>query len=101
MDMLTSKINTALLQNNSVDEKTLRNSTGDKQLKAACDNFESFFMQQMLDVSLKNSKIAGEGTGSEIIKGMYTENISKASAGTLGISEILFTFLTEQKKGNK
>ncbi|HFU75083.1 MAG TPA: hypothetical protein ENK66_02450 [Arcobacter sp.] len=99
MDLMTNDINIALIQKNKINDSVLKNSSDEKKLKEACDNFESFFMQQMLDVSLKNSNLAGEGTGSKIIKGMYTENISKASAGTLGISDILFKFLSEQKKG--
>jgi Rod binding domain-containing protein len=99
MDLMTNDINIAMLQKNKINDSVLKNSNDEKKLKEACDNFESFFMQQMLDVSLKNSNLAGEETGSKIIKGMYTENISKASAGTLGISDILFKFLTEQKKG--
>ena len=54
-------------------------------------------MQQLLDISLKNTKVAGEGTGSDIIKGMYTENLSKVSAGTLGISDMLYKFLSEKR----
>ena len=58
-------------------------------------------MQQMLDISLKSTNVAGEETGSKIIKGMYTENLSKASSGSLGISEMLFQFLSEDNKGKK
>ena len=66
-------------------------------LKDVCDNFESFFMQQLLDISLKNTNVAGDGTGSDIIKGMYTENLSRASSGTLGISDLLYKFLSEKR----
>lgn len=55
-------------------------------------------MQQLLDISLKSSKLAGEGSGSDIIKGMYTEAISKQSVGTVGISDMLYNFLTERNK---
>lgn len=99
MNIATSDLNIALLQKNKFDDSKFKNLNNDKSLKESCDNFESFFMQQMLDISLKSSSIAGEGTGSDIIKGMYTENLSKASSGTLGISDILFKFLSEQKKG--
>ena len=67
------------------------------QLKQACNDFESFFLNQLLETSLKSSKFAGEGTGSEIIKGMYTDAISRQSAGGLGISEMLYNFLSEKK----
>lgn len=68
----------------------------DKRLKEVCNDFESFFMQQLLEVSLKSTNVAGEGTGSEIIKGLYTENMTKNSGGSLGISDMLYKFLTEK-----
>lgn len=70
----------------------------DDALRKVTDDFESFFMQQLLDISLKSTKIAGEGSGSDIIKGMYTEAISKQSVGTVGISDMLYNFLTERNK---
>lgn len=99
--MITSNVNTDLLnlsQNKlatSLDQKNITN----KKLKEVCDDFESFFVQQMLDVSLKSSKIAGEGVGSEIIKGLYTEGVSKTSNGAFGISNMLYEFLS--KNGTK
>ena len=76
--------------------KHLKND--DKRLKEACDDFEAFFMQQFLEISLKNTKIAGEAVGSEIIKGMYAESLSKAGSGSVGISDMLYKFLTQQLK---
>jgi flagellar protein FlgJ len=102
MEKLGASINPSLLQfkNNSLQNNLENAKTNSKNedLKTVCDDFEAFFMQQILDVSLKNSTIAGEETGSEIIKGMYTENLSKQSAGTLGISDMLYKFLSENKK---
>jgi len=102
MNIGINSFDTSLInQKNNTLQKDLNNisdNSKDKQLKVVCDDFESFFMQQMLDISMKSSKIAGEGTGSEIIKGMYTESLSKQSAGALGISDMLFKFLSE--KGN-
>jgi Rod binding domain-containing protein len=70
----------------------------DKELRKVTDDFESFFMQQLLDISLKHTKFAGEGSGSDIIKGMYTEAIAKESSGTVGISDLLYNFLSERNK---
>jgi Rod binding domain-containing protein len=77
-----------------IQNKDIKN---DKALKDVCNSFESFFMNQILEVSLKSSKIAGEGTGSDIIKGMYTDALSQNSAGSLGISDMLYKFLSEKK----
>ena len=70
---------------------------GNDKLKDVCNNFEAFFMNHLLETSLKSSKLAGEGTGSEIIKGMYTDALSQKSSGSLGISEMLYKFLSENK----
>lgn len=99
MNIAQSDLNIALLQKNKFDDSSLKNINDEKKLKEACDNFESFFMQQMLDISLKNTNVAGEQTGSKIMKGLYTENLSKASSGTLGLSDMLFKFLSEENKG--
>lgn len=69
----------------------------DEALRKVSNDFESFFMQQLLDISLKSTKIAGEGSGSDIVKGMYTEAIAKESSGTVGISDMLYNFLSERK----
>ena len=95
------EFNVSMVKNSNFEQKAiseLKNNKTDKELKKVCNDFESFFMQQILDISLKNSKVAGEGTGSEIIKGMYTESLSRQSSGTLGISDMLFKFLSQNKR---
>lgn len=72
----------------------------DKELKKVCDNFEAFFLQQLMDVSLKETKVAGEGAGADIIKGMYTDTMSQNSAGSFGISSMLYDFLSQNNKKN-
>lgn len=97
-----NEFNVGMVKHNNVEQKAIndiKNSKNEKDLKKVCNDFESFFMQQILDISLKNTKVAGEGTGSEIIKGMYTESLSRQSSGTLGISDMLFKFLSEKQKG--
>ncbi len=78
----------------NLDKKSIKD---DGALRDVCNSFEAFFMNQLLETSLKSSKMAGEGTGSEIVKGMYTDALSQKSAGTLGISDMLFQFLSEDK----
>jgi len=82
---------------NSLENISNKNIKTDKALKDVCNNFESFFMNQILETSLKSSKMAGEGTGSDIIKGMYTDALSRESSGSLGISDMLYKFLSEKK----
>lgn len=70
----------------------------EKQLKQVCDDFESYFLNQTLDVSLRSTKVAGEGTGSDIIKSMYLQAIADSSTGSLGISSMLYEFLSKNNK---
>ena len=98
MNMVNSDLQIAMLKKTQYLD-SLKNSTtkSDDALKKATDDFEAFFMQQFLEISMKNSKIAGDGIGSEIIKSIYIENIAKASSGTLGISDMLYKFLSKKK----
>lgn len=97
---ISNNINVSDNSANSLVNK-LQNNTlkKDAELKAVCDDFESYFMQQMLDISMKSTTIAGEGVGSEVIKGLYTENVAKASSGSLGISDMLYRFISENQNG--
>lgn len=79
---------------NSTDTSNLE----DKKLKKVCDDFESFFMQQLMDISLQGTPVAGEGTGADIFKGMYTDTMARNSTGSLGISNMLFEFLSQNEK---
>jgi len=85
------------IQPNPYDNIKDKNLKDDRSLRDVCNSFEAFFMNQILETSLKSSKIAGEGTGSEIIKGMYTDALSQKSSGSLGISDMLYKFLSEKK----
>lgn len=77
------------------------NNLDDKRLKEVCDDFESFFLNQIMSISLKDTKIAGEGAGSDIIKSMYTQAVSDNSAGNMGISSMLFEFLSQNNEIKK
>lgn len=97
--MLPVNLDTQILSQNYVKLKNINMhniSEDKKKLKEVCDDFESFFLQQILDSSLKSTNIAGESTGSEIIKGLYTEGIAKASNGSFGLSNLLFEHLSEK-----
>lgn len=97
MNVDTTFVN-ATKYDDSAIKQLKTNNVQDESLRKVCNDFESFFTQQFLDISLKSSKLAGEGTGSEIIKGLYTEALSKNSTGTFGISDMLYQFLSENNK---
>lgn len=81
----------------SLDSEVL-SKMEDKKLREVSDQFESFFLNQILETSLKTSNIAGESTGSDIIKSMYLQSIADNSSGTFGISDMLYKFLSENNK---
>lgn len=91
-------INKDLLQTKKFDNLKTQDIKDNEQLQQVCDDFESFFLNQIMDVSLRSNKIAGEGPGSDIIKGMYTQSIADNATGSLGISNMLFEFLTKNNK---
>ena len=91
-------INTDILQTKKFDNLKSENIKDNEQLQKVCNDFESFFLNQIMDVSLRSNKIAGEGPGSDIIKGMYTQSIADNATGSLGISTMLYEFLTKNNK---
>ena len=82
---------------NNINQENLINKD-EEQLKKVCDDFESFFLNQIMEISLKSTNIAGEGAGSDIIKSMYTQSVAESSTGTLGISNMLYEFLAKNNK---
>ncbi len=93
-------VNKDILQVNKFDNVKQENlkDKDSEQLKKVCNDFESFFLNQIMDVSLRSTNIAGEGAGSDIIKGMYMQSVADSSSGSLGISTMLYEFLTQNKK---
>lgn len=97
MDINNQFLDINTIKPKSYDNTKNKNLKDDNSLREVCNSFESFFMNQILEVSFKSSKLAGEGTGSEIVKGMYTDSLSQSSTGSLGISDMLYKFLSEKK----
>lgn len=91
-------INKDLILNTKKFDNIQTKNLEEEKLKKVCDDFESFFLNQIMDVSLRSTNIAGEAAGSDIIKGMYTQAIADNSTGTLGISNMLYEFLTKNNK---
>lgn len=92
-------INSNILQTKKFDNLNADNITKDEeQLRKVSNDFESFFLNQIMDISLRSTNIAGEGAGSDIIKSMYVQAVADSSSGTLGISDMLFDFLSKNNK---
>jgi len=93
---MSAKIEMASSQNTipkidkNLDEKALREQT---------DAFESVIIKMLMDNAMKDEKNLfsdQNDPGDKIYKSMYRDELSKASAGSFGFSEMLFEFLSRK-----
>ena len=69
------------------------------QLKQKSDEFEAIIIKMMLDNALKDDDkglFGSKDPGNRIYKSMYREELSKASAGSFGFSEMIFAYLSQK-----
>ncbi len=71
---------------------------GDKILREKTDQFESIIVKMMLDEAMKEEKnlFSTNDPGDKIFKSMYREELSNASAGGFGFSQMLFDHLSQK-----
>lgn len=91
-------INKDIFQTNKFDNLKTENIEDDKALRKVSDDFEAFFLNQIMDISLRSTNVAGEGAGSDIVKGMYLQSISDNATGSMGISDMIYEFLSKNNK---
>jgi len=78
--------------NNTIDEVALREKT---------DQFEAIIIKMLLDNAMKDDKdifSSENDPGDKIYKSMYRDELSKASAGSFGFSQMLFENLTQNQQ---
>ena len=71
------------------------------QLREKTDQFEAIILKMLLDTAMKDEKnifSSAKDPGDRIYKSMYRDELSKASAGSFGFSQMLFDYLS-QKQG--
>ncbi|MGM0519223.1 MAG: rod-binding protein [Campylobacterota bacterium] len=98
MEINSNLINMSQIQNQKDFSNIKTKDLQEEQLRKVSDDFEAFFLKKIMDSSLKSVDVAGSSPGSDIIKGMYTDNISKSATGSLGISDMLYDFLSRNNK---
>ena len=70
-----------------------------KAVKEKTDQFEALLIKQLLDTAMKDSnQLFGEDPGDKIYQSMYRDEISKASGGSFGLSQMLFEHLQQNNK---
>lgn len=78
---------------------TIGTKDGDKILREKTDQFESIIVKMMLDEAMKEEKnlySSVNDPGDKIFKSMYREELSNASAGGFGFSQMLFENLSQK-----
>ncbi len=68
-------------------------------LRAQTDAFESVIIKMMMDNAMKDEKNLfsdQKDPGDKIYKSMYRDELSKASAGSFGFSQMLYDYLSEK-----
>lgn len=80
---------------------TIGTKEGDAALREKTDQFEALIVKMMLDEAMKEEKnlFSANDPGDKIFKSMYREELSNASAGGFGFSQMLFEHLSQ--KGGK
>ena len=73
-------INKDIFQTNKFDNINSESLKEDKELRQVSNDFEAFFLNQILNVSLKDTAVADNSTG------------------TFGISDMLYDFLSQNNK---
>ena len=71
----------------------------DKKLREQTDAFEAVIIKMMMDNAMadeKNLFSSQNDPGDKIYKSMYRDELSKASAGSFGFSQMLYDYLSQK-----
>jgi len=69
----------------------------DKELREQTDAFEAVIIKMLMDNAAKNDNdlfSSQKDPGDKIYKSMYRDELSKASAGSFGFSQMLYDYLS-------
>jgi len=96
--MVNPTINPSLMDKKvpSIDTKA-----DNKALREQTDAFEAIIVKMLLDNALKDEKnlfSSQNDPGDKIYKSMYREELSNASAGSFGFSQMLYDYLSRERK---
>ncbi len=70
------------------------------KIREKTDQFEAIIIKMMLDNAMKDDDkglFGSKDPGDKIYKSMYRDELSKASAGSFGFSQMLFDYLSEKR----
>ncbi|MDD2837497.1 MAG: rod-binding protein [Sulfuricurvum sp.] len=78
---------------------TIGSKENNAALREKTDQFEAIIVKMMLDEAMKEDKNVFTSTndpGDKIYKSMYREELSNASAGSFGFSQMLYDNLSQK-----
>ncbi len=79
---------------------TISKDTDAVALREKTDQFESIIIKMLLDNAMKDEKnifSSQKDPGDKIYKSMYRDELSKASSGSFGFSQMLFDHLSDNR----
>jgi len=85
------------LQNSEIPKIDTR--AEDKALREQTDAFEAVIIKMMMDNAMKDEKdlfSSQNDPGDKIYKSMYRDELSRASAGSFGFSQMLYDYLSQK-----
>ncbi len=86
-----------LSQNKAIPK--IDENAGAADLRKQTDAFEAIIIKMLMDNAAKDEKnlfSQQNDPGDKIYKSMYRDELSKASAGSFGFSQMLFDFLSRE-----
>lgn len=92
-------VDKALMASNNQHIPSVGEKDDKAQLREKTDQFEAIIIKMMLDNAMKDDKnifSSQNDPGDKIYKSMYRDELSRASAGGFGFSQMLFEHLSEQ-----
>lgn len=93
----SSNVQMLAQQNNT---PKINENTENEALREQTDAFESVILKMLMDNAMKdedNLFSSQNDPGDKIYKSMYREELSKASAGSFGFSQMLYDYLSQKK----
>jgi len=87
-----------LTQNSNIPK--IDTNVEDEALREQTDAFEAVIVKMLMDNAAKNDKdlfSSQKDPGDKIYKSMYRDELSKASAGSFGFSQMLYDYLSQKK----
>ncbi len=97
---MSTPISQATLAQEYTKIPTINASADEVKIREKTDQFEAIIIKMMLDNAMKdddNGLFGSKDPGDKIYKSMYRDELSKASAGSFGFSQMLFDYLAEQR----